>query len=303
LSKVDQITSGRADVALVHLPWWRDIGRMATHVSSEFTRGLEDLRYEPTAKRVRARTGGRTLVDSRAAMIVWEPRRIVPSYAVPSEDIDARLVPAADSYAEAHPVAIDNSGPRVLDPRTGFAAHTCDGQPLSFETDGSVFAGAGFRPADADLSGYVVLDFDAFDEWLEEDEPIVGHPHDPFSRIDIRRSSDRVQIEIEGVVVADTTSARLLFETHITPRFYLPRDDVRMDMLTASSRRTVCAYKGFASYWSAVVNGRIHSDVAWTYENPLIDATDVTGLIAFFDERVDVIRNGERRARPVTPWS
>jgi uncharacterized protein (DUF427 family) len=266
-------------------------------------RGIDQLRYEPTPKRIRAKAGGHTVLDSRRAVNVWEPRRVVPSYAVPEEDIRASLLPASTVEAEQHLVRMGSDGPPVLTPSTPFAAHSSDGEALSLEVDGVVLEGSGFRPADPDLSGYVVLDFAAFDEWLEEDEPIVGHPHDPFSRIDVRRSDSRVQVEVDGVLVADTTSARLLFETGLPPRFYLPREDVRMDLLRPSSTTTTCAYKGHASYWSVEVAGRTHADLAWTYEQPLADASEVAGHVTFFDERVDVTVDGERRARPVTYWS
>lgn len=276
---------------------------MATLVSRALMQGLTDLRYEPTSKRVRAVASGQTVVDSRRAVIVWEPKRIVPSYAVPDSDVTADLVPAQVTDADEHPVRIGADGPPVLDPRTSFAVHSCDGDPLTLQAEGVALVGAAFRPADPDLAGYVVLDFDAFDQWLEEDEPIVSHVRDPFKRIDIRRSSSRVQIEVGGVTVADSTAPLLLFETTLGPRFYLPREDVRMDLLTPSPTRTTCAYKGEASYFSVEVNGQVHPDVAWTYADPLSDARDVKDLIAFFDEHVDVRLDGVLRERPVTPWS
>ena len=93
--------------------------------------------------------------------------------------------------------------------------------------------GAGFRLADADLDGYVLLDFYAFDAWLEEDEPIHGHPRDPFSRVDVRLTSRPVRIELDGEVLAESTRARLLFETLVPTRFYLPREDVRVPLTAA----------------------------------------------------------------------
>ena len=67
--------------------------------------------------------------------------------------------------------------------------------------------------------------------------------------------------------------------------------------------RTYCAYKGQASYWSATIGGRVLPDIAWTYEKPLYDAARVLGLIAFFGERINVVLDGERLERPITPWS
>ncbi|VVJ18278.1 Uncharacterised protein [Amycolatopsis camponoti] len=272
---------------------------MATRMGARFTGDLAELRYEPVAKRVRAVAGGRTFADSRRAVLVWEPKRVVPSYAFPLPDLRATLTPSDDASAPEHPVQLAEGGPPVLDPRTAFAVHTCPGEPLTLDSDGVTLPGAGFRPADDDLAQHAVLDFAAFDEWLEEAEPIVGHPRDPFARIDVRRSDSRVRIEVDGVVVADSAAPRLLFETGITTRYYLPREDVRMDLLTPSDTRTTCAYKGHASYWSVGA----HRDLAWTYDEPLSDARDVAGYIAFLTERVDVVLDGERLPRPVTPWS
>jgi len=141
-----------------------------------------------------------------------------------------------------------------------------------------------------------VLGFPAFD-WLEEDERVVSHPRDPFHRVDVRPSSRHVRIELDGEVVADTTRARMLFETQLPTRFYLPREDVRVP-LRASATRSFCPYKGAASYLSAQVGGRRHEDLAWSYEQPFPELGAVAGLVAFWDERVDVVLDGERRPRP-----
>ena len=136
------------------------------------------------------------------------------------------------------------------------------GQPVSIAGR----EGAGFRLADEDLAGYVALDFDAFDAWYEEDEQITGHPRDPFHRIDVRKSARTVRIQVDGHVAAETTRARLLFETQLPVRFYLPREDVRLD-LQPSTRSTYCPYKGGASYWSVDVGGRRRQDIAWSYDS------------------------------------
>jgi uncharacterized protein (DUF427 family) len=242
------------------------------------------LRHEPIERRVRASLGAETIVDSTRAVLVWEPRRVVPSYAVPVEDIRAELSTAPATNGEV-------AG--VLHPRIQFSVHTAPGEPISIEDR----VGAGFRLADEDLAGYVALDFDAFDDWYEEEDRIAGHPGDPFHRIDVRRSARPVRIEVDGEVVAETTRARLLFETQLPMRFYLPREDVRAQ-LHPSSVRTFCPYKGEASYWSLDAGGRGHRDLGWSYEQPLPDAAAVTGLVAFWDERVDVFLEGERRQGP-----
>jgi uncharacterized protein (DUF427 family) len=268
--------------------------------------GFGQLRHEPTAKRIRALLGGDTVVDSTRAMLVWEPRRIVPSYAVPLEDVRGELVPAgvtAPGNSRDVGVALPDVTARpVLDPRIPFAVHSADGEVVDLHAAGRHRTGAGFRPADPDLAGLVVLDFGAFDAWYEEDELNVAHPRDPFHRIDVLPSSRQVRLELDGQVLAASSRPAVLFETMLPARFYLRRADVTAELIP-SPTRTWCAYKGQASYFSASVGGRLVPDIAWTYEDPLHDAAQVRGLVAFFDERIDVILDGERRARPVTPWS
>jgi uncharacterized protein (DUF427 family) len=189
------------------------------------------------------------VVDSRRALLVWQPNRPVPGYAFPADDV-----------------------------RLDEGVHEC---------------------ADEDLQGYVLVDWRAADRWLEEDEEVVGHPHDPFHRIDILESSRHVVVAVEGQTVADSRRATLLFETGLPVRYYLPREDVRMDLLEPSDSRTTCAYKGHASYFSA----RGAPDIAWTYVEPLREAEPIRGLIAFFNERTDVTVDGEQQERPRTQWS
>ena len=157
--------------------------------------------------------------------------------------------------------------------------------------------GAGFRLADEDLAGYVALDFAGFDAWYEEDERVVGHPREPSTASISARRTRPVRIEVDGDVIAETTRARLLFETSLPMRFYLPREDIRVD-LRPSSRRTYCPYKGEASYWSVDAGGRRREDLGWSYEQPLPDVVAITGLVAFWDDRVDVFFDGRRRERP-----
>ncbi len=167
---------------------------------------------------------------------------------------------------------------------------------------------AAFRSDDPDLAGHILLDFGSFD-WLEEDEPIVSHPHDPFHRIDILRSSRHVRIELEGRLLAESSTPVLLFETLLPVRFYLPRADVTSE-LQPNETVSYCAYKGRASYFSlpdvradVASLPDVRADVAWTYPEPLLEAEPVRDHVCFFDERVDVIVDGRQRDRPTTPWS
>ena len=273
---------------------------MGVRMMELLTGQLDALRYEPTAKRVRVFLAGEPVADTSDARLVWEPRRVVPTYAVPAKALTAQLVPAgAESGDEETGYRLPSiSDSPVLDPSVPFTTHTCGGTTFDVIAGDETAGRAAFRPDDSDLADYVVLDFDAF-EWREEDEPIVGHPHDPFGRIDVRSSSRHLRIEYDGRLLAESSRPMMLFETLLPVRFYLPREDLRV-RLEPSDTASYCAYKGRASYYSLSDGPR---DVAWAYHEPLHDAEQVRDRICFFDERVDVILDGQRRDRPVTPWT
>jgi uncharacterized protein (DUF427 family) len=274
---------------------------MSVRMLDSMLAAFGELRHQPIGKRVRALIDGELIVDSARAVLVYEPRRVVPSFAVPVEDVRAALVPASRSngHAAGYDMGEAFGGQRVLDPSIPFDVHTADGEPVSLHWALGMREAAGFRPADADLAGLVVLDFRAFDVWMEEDERIYSHARDPFHAMDILPSSRQVRIELDGVTLAATDRAKLLFEGVVLPtRAYVPYEDVLVP-LTPSELRTQCAYKGEASYYHVFE----HENLAWTYEQPLRTAADVAGMVAFFNERVDVILDGEALPRALTPWS
>ncbi|GAA4043936.1 DUF427 domain-containing protein [Arthrobacter methylotrophus] len=276
---------------------------MAIKLSEVILGAFPQLRYEPTAKRVRASLGGNTVVDTIHARLVWEPRRITPIFAVPEAELRAELVPAGGPTADVAelPVKLSADSPPSLDPRTGFGRHTTTGEQLDVVTGTTTAPGAAFRLDDPELAGYVVLDFAAF-QWREDDEEIIGHPRDPFHRVDIRASSLDVEVSLEGVTLASTNGAQLLYETFLPVRYYIPPGDVRLDLMEESRTRTVCPYKGEARYWTypGSESGR---NVAWSYDRRFRDAAQIHGLISFFNERVDLTVDGVLQPRPVTPWS
>jgi uncharacterized protein (DUF427 family) len=218
-------------------------------------------------------------VDSSRAVLVWEPRRISPAFAVPPADIAAELVAADPVPASDRP---------ILHPGIPFAVHSTAGQPYSLRLGDRTLDGAAFVPEDADLAGYVLVDSQAFDQWLEEDEPVRSHPRDPYHRVDTRASSRHVRIERDGVLLAESTRPVLLFETHLPTRYYVPREDLRAPA-RPSARRTYCPYKGEASYLSFAVG----DNLAWYYPDPLPDLPAITGLVAFYNEVVDIVVDGE----------
>ncbi|HUR84203.1 MAG TPA: DUF427 domain-containing protein [Solirubrobacteraceae bacterium] len=281
---------------------------MSIRLRDALMRELGALRYEPIDKRIRGVIVEATVVDSTRALLVWEPRRVVPAYAFPEDDIDAEIVaapPADDTDAGSAGVAPSRPMPRfggqtVLDPSVPFAVRTTEGEPVTIRARGGGREPAGFRAADEALQGYVIVDFDDFDAWYEEDERNVGHPRDPFHRIDIVHSDRHVRVEHEGEVLAESSRPYLLFEPPLPVRYYLSPEDVRSDLLAPSETRTFCAYKGEASYLALGPRG---GDVAWYYPQPLREAAEVTGRISFFNERVGIVVDGTPLERPETPWS
>ena len=129
------------------------------------------------------------------------------------------------------------------------------------------------------------------------------HPRDPYKRVDILASSRHVEVSVDGVKVADSQQPRILFETGLPPRYYLPMTDVRLDLLRRSRQETHCPYKGTAGYWDVVIGDTVHEGLAWEYRTPLPESQKIAGLIAFFDERVDVTVDGVRQERPRTPFN
>lgn len=153
------------------------------------------------------------------------------------------------------------------------------------------------------LADHVSVNWDAVDHWYEEDVEVFVHPRDPYKRIDALASSRHVKVLIDGVVVADSHRATLLFETMLPVRYYLPATDVRFDLLTPTDSETACPYKGWASYWTASVNGVEYADIAWSYRTPLPESEPVAGLVCFYNEKVEIVVDGLPVDRPVTHFS
>lgn len=269
---------------------------MALRMKHHLGAAIGELRFEPVPVQLRALLDGQPVLTSSRAVLVWEPRRLVPVYAVPVDDVVATLTAGG-------PETQDLTGvPAMLGPED-FGLHTTPGTVMDLSLGSRFLQGAGFVPADEDLAGLVVLDFAAFDAWWAEDEPLVAHPHDPFKRIDVLATSRRVTVSLHGTELASTSRALMLLETHLPVRYYLPADDVRTDLLEPSETRSECAYKGVASYLSTRDGSEDGRDLAWHYPEPLDDALRVRDRICFWAERTDLVVDDEPVTRPITPWS
>jgi uncharacterized protein (DUF427 family) len=240
---------------------------------------------EPVPRRIRAFVSGRPVLDSTAARYVWEWPGY-PQYYVPLSDVQADLLVDEERTQES-----DRGAGRVHGLRVGDVYRK--GAALVFEK--SPIPG---------LDGTVRFDWPALDAWFEEDEQVFVHPRNPYARVDAIRSSRHVTIELDGVVLAESGSPVMVFETGLPTRYYLDRTDLGLEHLTPSSTETACPYKGTTSgYWSACVNGVQYDDVAWAYDFPTRELLPIAGLVAFYNEKVDITLNGEWLPRPPTPFS
>ncbi|WP_433365308.1 DUF427 domain-containing protein [Actinoplanes sp. CA-142083] len=144
----------------------------------------------------------------------------------------------------------------------------------------------------------------ALDSWFEEDEEIFGHPRSPYHRVDALRSSRHVRVELDGVTLAESSSPVLLFETALPTRYYISRTDLNMDALEHTGTQTLCPYKGRTSdYWTVRTPAGVYPDFAWSYAFPLPAVAAIAGLVAFYNEKVDLYVDGRAQERPVTPFS
>jgi uncharacterized protein (DUF427 family) len=247
------------------------------------------LIFEESPRWVRAEAGGVTVADSKKPLLLWEVGKVLPVYLFPRDDVRADLLrPSENPIPEAH---------------HGLASY------FTLEVDGRVAENGAWSyssvpgPEGERLADHVAFEWEAMDAWYEEEERIIAHPRDPYHRVDTRESSRHVRVELGGETLAKTARPRLVFETGLPTRYYLPREDVWTALLAPSETRTLCAYKGEAHYWSTSVGGEAYEDVAWSYPEPLPDNPQIRGLVCFLNERADIYVDGERLERPTTQWS
>ena len=252
-----------------------------TTTTPETTRGR--VRIEPNPKWIRGTLGGRTVVDSRRSRFVWE----IPYY-------PAWYFPVADVAAE-----LRENGNTVRSPSRG------EGTRYDLVVDDRVIADAAWRHLDSpieELRDHVRIEWDALDAWFEEEVEVFIHPRSPYARIDALPTSRHVRVLVDGEVMADSRRAVILFETGLPPRYYLPKTDVRMDLLSPSDTSTGCPYKGFARYWDATVGDTTHRDLVWGYPTPLPESEAIAGLVSFYNEKVVIEVDGELLERPRHPF-
>jgi uncharacterized protein (DUF427 family) len=238
---------------------------------------------EPTPRRIRVRLAHQVIADSdRAQLLVQYGPGGLPTYYLPREDV------AADVLVDP---TVDDRGR----------------QRWTVQVGRSRAPGAAWTHEDptgpmAALADHVTFSWRQL-EWYEEDERVVMHARDPYKRVDTLQSSRHVQVYVEGELLADSVRPLLLFETSLPTRYYLPYEDVRTELLEASDVVSICPYKGQARYWSVRAGDSLVPDLVWSYPSPIPENPKIKDLMSFYNERVDLVIDGKRQERPVTPWS
>lgn len=241
------------------------------------------VRVEESAKRVRVMLGGQMVADTTSPLLVWEVP-YYPTYYFPADDVNTDL--------------LVETGETRKSPSRGEATQ------FTVKANGSEGAAYTYRaPKISEIADHYAFPWASMDHWFEEDEEVFVHARDPYTRLDILPSSRRVRIEVDGETVADTTNASFLYETGLPTRYYMPKTDVRMDLLTPTDTETHCPYKGTARYWSVDVNGETYEDIVWGYDTPLPESQKVTGMVAFYNEKVDIFVDEAKEKRPKTKFA
>lgn len=230
------------------------------------------------------RAGEAEIANSRRALLLvrYGPGGL-PTYCLPADDVRTELL-------------------RQSGPPDGFVTdHDVLAGDLTVERGAQLFRKPP-SPFEA-LDGYWTFAWDAGLSWFEEALEVHVHAKDPNKRVDAIPSERHVVVEVDGEIVADSRRPLALFETSLPTRWYLPLEDVREEFLVTSDTTSICPYKGTASYWSVRVGDNVHPDIAWFYPDPIPENPRIAGLVAFFNERVNLVIDGVRQERPRSPWS
>ena len=243
--------------------------------------------FEPSPRRVRVVFNGETVAESGDMRLMHEHR--IPVYYFPRKDVRMDLLQKTD--------------------HTSYCPYKGDASYYSIRVGGAVSENAIWSYEDpydemAAIKDYMAFYWDRVDHWYEEDEEIFVHARDPYKRIDVVESSRPVRVVLGGETVAETSRARFLYETNLPTRYYIPKEDVRTDVLTPTATTSRCPYKGEAVYWSAEIGGTVYEDIVWSYPDPIPECPRIKDLMCFFNEKVDdILIDGEPVPKEKTPWS
>ena len=240
------------------------------------------LHIEPSPRWIRGFSGGIRVVDSKKVILAraTAPRRGRPTYYFPTSEVRMDLLEPSETTTNDRHIGDATYYNLKIDGKVVENAAWSFGEPHATEDVE--------RDDAPDLRGYVAFEWDKIESWFEEAEEIFRHPRDPYKRVDCIASTRHVKVTLGGQVVAETDHPIVLFETGLKPRYYLPKIDVRMELLRDSDTHTACPYKGTASYYSVDVGGKLHEDMVWYYPQALPESMPIAGgYVCFYDEEVD----------------
>ena len=245
---------------------------------------------EASPRRVRVKFGGTVIADSKRPLLLaqYGPGQFpgyLPTYYFPQEDV------RMDALVTTAPIREDD----VVSYRTiHIGDHVANDAAWIVLNPTADFAR---------LHNYVSFNWDTMEAWYEEEEEVFVHARDPHGRVDVLASARHVRVMVAGEIVAETHRPYLLFETGLPTRYYIPGEDVRMDLLARTTHTSRCPYKGIADYWSVMVGDQVVENIVWSYTKPIPENPKIKDLFCFFNERVDLYVDGELQPRPLTPWS
>lgn len=235
---------------------------------------------EDWPRRMRAVLGSENVVDTRGAKLLHESD-LFPMHYFPLADVRTDLLEEVEGARD------DARGPmRCFNVRAG--ERLAEGAVTTFPEPPE-----GAPP----LQGYAAIDFWAMDRWFEEDEPVYGHPRDPYHRVDVRASSRHVQVRYGDLIVAESSRPKIMFETSTPIRYYLPWDDVRIDLMEESETVSECPYKGNGQHWHLIAGSEVVRDACWSLPHPLPEGLAAVDHVCFYPGKVEVLLDGE----PVEP--
>lgn len=249
------------------------------------------VRTERSDKWVRGFVGDVAVVDSREPLLFYEQSFPVPGYAFATADVRRDLLMPSSGEAPREPFFFLPKGPVA--------------QWFDLEVDGRTIPHAAWSRDAPELMDLLIFSWQpgVLDRWLEEEEEVDSHPRDPHKRVEALPSSRHVIVSLNGVVLGDTTKPVLLFETDLPTRYYLPRDDVNFDALSPSSNQSRCPYKGVADQYWDVTDQSEAANAAWSYSEPFPAVGKIKGMIAFYNEFVDIQIDNLDQERPVSVFS
>src|SRR5215469_8575839 len=237
---------------------------------------------QPVPRRVRAVLAGQTVLDTTRARYVWEWPHY-PQYYIPLADVRQDLLVPEGQTRQSRRGLQHLHALRAGDTERASAARVLKESPVE------------------GLAGTVRFEWEALDAWYEEDEQVFVHPRNPYVRVDALRSTRPVRVELDGAVLAESASPVMVFETGLPTRYYIDPTEINSDHLIPSGTVTSCPYKGTTSrYWSVRAGDTVHPDLAWAYDFPTRQLQPIAGLVAFYNEKVDLFLGGQRLQQPKT---